>query len=58
MVSSVDPLSQVLAALEMLEGVQKAATQQQVDHNVRLIQATHQSAPVEDGKGQHVNVVV
>ena len=58
MISSVDPLSQVLAALEMLEGVQKAASQQQVSQSVRLARAAHQPAPTVDGKGQHVNVIV
>jgi len=58
MVSSIDPLSQVLASLEMLENVQKAASQQQVSQSVRLARAAHQPTPTVDGKGQHVNVVV
>ena len=42
----------------MFDNVQKAASQEQLAQDVRLIRVTHQSTPLEDGKGQHVNVVV
>ena len=58
MLGAIDPVSQVLATVEMFENVQKAASQQQLSHNVRMVRVTHATAPVDDGKGQNVNVVV
>ena len=58
MLAALDPVSHVLSTIEMFEDVQKAASQQDVAQNVRLIRATHQAAAAGDGKGEHVNVVV
>ena len=58
MTGAIDPVSQVLATIEMFENVQKAATQQQLSQNVRMVRVTHATAPGDDGKGHNVNVVV
>ena len=53
-----DPVSQVLEAAAAFENVQKAAAQEQVAQDVRLIRATHQAAAPESGQGQNVDIVV
>lgn len=54
---NVDPVSQVLATIEMFENVQRSVVQETVAQDVRLIKATHEAAAVADGKGTHVNTV-
>ena len=56
---ALDPVTQVAESAARFDAVQQAAVQQQLSQDVKLIRATHESTPVaEDGKGQHVNVVV
>ena len=58
MTGAIDPVSQVLTTLEKFDTVQKAAVEEQVAHELRVIRVAHGTAQLESGKGQHVDVTV